>query len=63
MVDKVALQTKVQMVYVILKTVNQDIVKELGFMLYFERLYGRGSLVNFKINDSILGRKRFIVRS
>ena len=43
MVDKVALQTKVQMVYVKTKTVNQDIVKELGFMLYFERLYGRGS--------------------
>ena len=45
------------------KTVNQDVVKEIGFMSYPGRSYGRGILVNFKISDSTLGRKRFTIRS
>ena len=46
MVDKVAKQIEVQKVNVKTKTVNQDVVKEIGFMSYLGRSYGRGSLVN-----------------
>ena len=63
MVDKIAKQIEVQKVNVKTKTVNQDVVKEIGFMSYPGRSYGRGSLVNFKISDSTLGRKRFTIRS
>ena len=63
MVDKVANQTEVQKGKRKTKTVNQDVVKEIGFMNYPGRSCGRGSLVNFKISDSTLGRKRFIIRS
>ena len=44
-------------------TVNHDVMKETGFMSYPGISYGRGSLVNFKISDSTLGRKRFTIRS
>ena len=63
MVDKIAKQIEVQKVNVKTKTVNQDVVKEIVFMSYPGRSYGRGSLVNFKISDSTLGRKRFTIRS
>lgn len=33
-------------------------MKEIGFMSYPGRSYGRGSLVNFKISDSTLGQKK-----
>ena len=46
MVDKIAKQIEVQKVNVKTKTVNQDVVKEIGFMSYLGRSYGRGSLVN-----------------
>ena len=45
------------------KTVNQDVVKEKGFVSYPGRSYGRGILVNFKISDSTLGRERFTIRN
>ena len=32
-------------------------MKEIGFMNYPGRSYGRGSLVNFKISDSMLNAK------
>ena len=56
MVDKIAKQIEVQKVNVKTKTVNQDVVKEIGFMSYPGRSYGRGSLVNWyyvKILDYI----------
>ena len=39
------------------KTVNQDVVKEIGPMSYPERSYGQGILVYLKISDSTLVAK------
>ena len=40
------------------KTVNQDVVKEIGLMSYPGRSHGQGTLVNFKISDSTLVAKK-----
>ena len=40
------------------KTVNQDVVKEIGPMSYPGRSYGQGILVYFKISDSTLVAKK-----
>ena len=39
------------------KTVNQDVVKEIGLMSYPGRSHGQGILVYFKISDSTLVAK------
>ena len=40
------------------KTVNQDVVREIGPMSYPGRSHGQGILVNFKISDSTLVAKK-----
>lgn len=45
------------------KTVNQDVVKEIGLMSYPGRSHGQGILVYFKISDSTLvAKKRLTMR-
>lgn len=58
MVDEIAIQIEVQKVNVKSKTVNQDVVKEIGPMSYPGRSHGQGILVNFKISDSTLVAKK-----
>ena len=58
MVDEIALQIEIQKVNVKTKTVNQDVVKEIGLMSYPGRSHGQGILVNFKISDSTLVAKK-----
>lgn len=58
MVDKIANQIEVQKVNVKSKTVNQDVVKEIGLMSYPGKSHGQGILVYFKISDSTLVAKK-----
>ena len=58
MVDEIALQIEIQKVNVKTKTVNQDVVKEIGLMSYPGRSHGQGILVYFKISDSTLVAKK-----
>lgn len=58
MVDEIAQQIEVQKGKRKTKTVNQDVVKEIGPMSYPGRSHGQGILVNFKISDSTLVAKK-----
>ena len=58
MVDEIALQIEIQKGKRKTKTVNQDVVKEIGLMSYPGRSHGQGILVNFKISDSTLVAKK-----
>lgn len=63
MVDEIALQIEIQKGKRKTKTVNQDVVKEIGLMSYPGRSHGQGILVYFKISDSTLvAKKRFTMR-
>lgn len=58
MVDEIALQIEIQKGKRKTKTVNQDVVKEIGLMSYPGRSHGQGILVYFKISDSTLVAKK-----
>ena len=56
--DEIALQIEIQKGKRKTKTVNQDVVKEIGLMSYPGRSHGQGILVYFKISDSTLVAKK-----